>query len=61
VNAAYLFAYSKGITDAENIQKANVNGAISRKQFAKMATLFAMNVLGKKPDTSIKCSFTDMK
>ena len=34
---------------------------ITRKQFARMASLFAMNVLHKVPDTSLTCFFMDME
>lgn len=58
---AYLFAYKKGLTEAKTIQRAEINSLITRAQFARMVSLFAMNVLHKTPDTSLQCSFTDMR
>lgn len=58
---AYLFAYKNGITEAKTIQRANVNSLITRAEFARMVSLFALNVLHKMPDTSLACSFADMR
>jgi hypothetical protein len=34
---------------------------VTRRQLAKMISEFAIKVIGKKPDTSIGCSFPDTK
>jgi len=60
-NEAYLFAYSKWITDAATVKSAAVTSLITRKQFAKMASLFALNVLHKTPEIWLNCTFTDMR
>lgn len=57
---AYEYAYNKGITTINNINKANLNGGITRIEMAKMMSNYAINVLWLKPDASLKCFFYDV-
>jgi len=57
---AYEYAYNKGITTVNDIKKANLNGAITRIEMAKMMSNYAINILWLKPDTSLKCFFYDV-
>ena len=43
------------------IQQANIEGKLLRSHLAKMLSVYATKVLEKTPDTTTKCSFTDMK
>jgi predicted transcriptional regulator YheO len=45
----------------DSIEKANMKGEISRRQFAKMISEFAIKVMNKKPNTSTSCTFSDTK
>jgi len=38
-----------------------MDGKIIRDQMAKMITQFAIKVLNKKPDTTLACTFADIK
>jgi hypothetical protein len=42
---AYEYAYNKGITTVNDIKKANLNGAITRIEMAKMMSNYAINIL----------------
>jgi hypothetical protein len=57
---AYDWAYSKGVTTMSTIDNANMYGKITRAEMAKMLSVYAMEVLGMKPDTSKVCNFTDI-
>lgn len=57
---AYKFAYDKTITTVSSIDKADMNGSLTRIAMAKMISNFAINVLWLKPDTSVDCSFWDV-
>ena len=57
---AYSWAYSKNITTMPTIERANMNGSITRAEMAKMIANYAENVLGQKPDTTKECSFSDV-
>ena len=57
---AYNWAYSKGVTTQSPIDNANMYGAITRAEMAKMLSVYAMEVLGLTPDTSRACTFTDI-
>ena len=59
-NNAYGFAYANWITTIKNIEKANLNWAITRAAMAKMLSNYAINVLGKEPDTSKAPHFWDI-
>ncbi|MBR7037054.1 S-layer homology domain-containing protein [bacterium] len=64
---AYSWAYKKGITTMGNgeptedsLNKANMYGAITRAEMAKMLSVYAMEVLGETPDESASCTFVDI-
>ena len=57
--AAYLFACAHNITTERTIDKAIATGNVYRDEMAKMLVNFAVNVLGKKLDTTKTCQFTD--
>lgn len=57
---AYTYAHEIGITTIDNIDTANMNGNLTRAQAAKMLSQFAIQVLGKTPDTSKECSYPDI-
>ncbi len=54
---AYDFAYKNEITTMDSIDKANMNGYITRAEMAKMITNYAKNILWKTPDTTKSCLF----
>ena len=54
---AYDFAYKNGITTMDSIDKANMNGYITRAEMAKMISNYAKNILWKAPDTTKACLF----
>jgi hypothetical protein len=60
LQGAYDWAYSKGVTTMSNIDSANMYGAITRAEMAKMLSVYAKEVLGKTLDTSKACTFTDI-
>ena len=43
-----------------SIDNANMYGAITRAQMAKMLSVYATEVLGVTPDTAAACNFTDI-
>ena len=55
---AYNWAYSKSITTMSPIDNANMYGAITRAEMAKMLANWAKDA-GRTPDTSVACNFTD--
>jgi hypothetical protein len=55
---AYNWAYSKSITTMSPIDNANLYGAITRAELAKMLANWAKDK-GQTPDTSAVCNFTD--
>jgi hypothetical protein len=57
---AYNWAHEKGVTTMDSIDNANMYGAITRAQMAKMLSVYAKGSLGKTPDTSKACSFNDI-
>ena len=58
--SAYQYAYKIGITTAPDIIKAQLEWGLIRKDLAKMIVNFAVKALGKKPDTTVDCTFPDM-
>lgn len=58
--SAYNYAYTQKITTVSSIEKANMNGSLTRIAMAKMMSNFAINVLWLQPDTSRNCSFSDV-
>jgi hypothetical protein len=57
--SAHQWAYKIGITTISNIQKANMEGNITRSELAKMISEFAIKVLKKQPDYQNNCVFDD--
>ena len=57
---AYNWAYSKGVTTMSPIDNANMYGAITRSEMAKMLSVYATEVLGMTPDTTAACTFSDI-
>lgn len=57
---AYDFAFSHSITTIPNCIDANMDGLLTRAHAAKMMSNYAIDVLGKKPDTTKVCNFSDM-
>ena len=51
-NDAYQFAYKNGITTMPSIEEADMEWTLTRIAMAKMLSQYAINVLGKTPDTS---------
>ena len=49
---AYNWAYSKGITTMPTINEAQMDQPLTRIAMAKMLSQYAINVLGKTPDTT---------
>ena len=60
MNEAFNFAKQNKITSTQNIENAKMYTKLTRWELAKMLTNYAENVLGKAPNNSIKCSFTDI-
>jgi len=58
LQGAYNWAYGKKITTMSSIDNANMYGAITRAELAKMLANWAKDG-GKTPDTSKACTFTD--
>ncbi|MFA5747767.1 MAG: S-layer homology domain-containing protein, partial [Candidatus Absconditabacterales bacterium] len=59
ITNAFDRAYGAGITTLCPIEKANVNGLVTRREMAKMISVFATKIMGLKPDTTRKCKYTD--
>jgi hypothetical protein len=57
---AYAYAYGIGATTQYPIENANIYGAITRAELAKVIGNWAEKVLGKKADTSITPNFSDI-
>ena len=57
---AYDWAYSKGVTTMSPIDNANMYGAITRSEMAKMLSVYATEVLGMTPNTAAACTFSDI-
>ena len=57
---AYDFAFKNGITTMPSIAEADMNGTLTRIAMAKMLSQYAINVLGKTPDTGKNISFPDV-
>jgi DNA-binding transcriptional regulator YdaS (Cro superfamily) len=61
LNQAYTYAREIGITTVPSIERANLTGTLIRKHLAKMISNFTINVLNKKPNTWMHCTFEDMQ
>ena len=57
---AYAYAYTNGITTMKTIDNADMYGSLTRVAMAKMIANYATTVLWLTPDTSAKCTFTDV-
>ena len=57
---AYNWAYSKGVTTMSPIDNANMYGAITRAEMAKMLSVYATEVLGMPSNTAAACTFSDI-
>ena len=57
---AYEFAKWNGITTMPTIQKANMDGKLTRIAMAKMLSQYAMNVLWQKPANVVVPKFNDV-
>ena len=57
---AYVFAFDLKITTINNICNANLQGEVTREEFAKFISTYAITVLNKKPDTTRKCAARDL-
>ena len=60
LTSAYAYAYGIGATTQYPIENANIYGAITRAELAKVIANWAEKVLGLTPDTSITPSFSDI-
>lgn len=60
LQSAYEYAYGVGITSQQTIDSANMYGNLIRSHMAKMMVNYAINILGKTPDTSLPCNFSDI-
>jgi hypothetical protein len=60
LEGAYNWAHEKGVTTMSSIDNANMYGAITRAEMAKMLSVYATEVLDYKADTSKACNFTDI-
>ena len=60
LQGAYDYAYGIGITTKSSIDQANMLGTLKRVDMAKMMANYAVEVLGKTPDTSKSCDFNDV-
>lgn len=57
----YVFSFELGITTVPNICEANLYGPVLRKYLAKFMSVYAIKVLGMKPNIKRVCEFTDMR
>jgi len=57
---AYVFAHENGITTMNSPEEADMFGPLTRIAMAKMLSQYAINVLGKTPDTTRTISFPDV-
>lgn len=57
---AYKFAFSNRITTQDSYAKVDMTWSLTRVAMAKMLSQYAINVLGKKPDTSKYPNFNDV-
>lgn len=60
LQSAYDYAYSISITTQSPIDSANMYGSLIRSHMAKMMVNYAEGVLGKTPDDTLACEFSDV-
>lgn len=58
---AYTYAYLRGITTQPSIEKAELQRGLTRAEMAKMMSVFAMNVLGKKVVKTDAVQYADVE
>lgn len=58
---AYTYAYLRGITTQPSIEKAELNRGLTRAEMAKMMSVFATKVLGKKVVKTDTVQYADVK
>ena len=58
---AYTYAYLRGITTQPSIEKAQLQRGLTRAEMAKMMSVFAMNVLGKKVVKTDAVQYVDVE
>lgn len=58
---AYTYAYLRGITTQPSIEKAQLQRGLTRAEMAKMMSVFAMNVLGKKVVKTDAVQYADVE
>ena len=56
---AYTYAFIRGITTQETIEKADLNRGLTRAEMAKMMSVYATKVLGKKAVKADLPSYAD--
>jgi len=57
---AYVFAFDLKVTTVNNICNANLQEDVTREEFAKFISTYAIVALNKKPDTARRCIFNDV-
>jgi hypothetical protein len=60
LEGAYNWAHEKGVTTMSSIDNANMYGAITRAEMAKMLSVYAEKVLGLTANEAATCNFTDI-
>ncbi len=60
METAFVFAHENGLTTTETCMSARMTDSLTRGEAAKIISNFAMNILDKTPDSSMKCVFSDM-
>lgn len=60
LEGAYAYAYGMGVTTMDSIDKADMNGNLTRVALAKMISNYVLDLGLQTPDTSKKCSFSDV-
>lgn len=58
---AYTYAYLRGITTQPSIEKAELQRGLTRAEMAKMMSVFAMKVFGKKAVKTDTVQYADVK
>ncbi|NOZ44901.1 MAG: hypothetical protein GXP45_07320 [bacterium] len=58
---AYIFACEEGITSAQTIDDAHIYNPITRRELAKMISVFAVKILGIQPDRTKHCDYNDIE
>jgi len=60
LEAAYIYACKLGITSMDNINDANLQWVVIRKELAKMIVEYATSIFFMQPDQSRVCEFQDI-